>query len=61
MLNPVGKARKLEDPESNIRICPECNSKLEEEWEEEINEYGEKTGHEFEIYECSNCGYKEYI
>ena len=41
--------------------CPECHAYLEEEWEEEIDEIGEKTGLEFEIYECYNCGYKECI
>lgn len=61
MQNQKVKLRKLEFSTLAIPTCPNCNSRLSEEWEEEVNEYGEKTGYEFEIYQCYNCGYREFI
>ncbi len=42
-------------------LCPKCTSKLEEDWEQRENEFGEKMGKEYEIYRCPSCGHVEFI
>ncbi len=61
MDNRIVKNSNLEILLTLNLTCPKCNSRLEEEWEEEVDKYGDETGYEFEIYECYNCGYKENI
>ena len=42
-------------------LCPNCNTLMDEDWEDEIDLYGKKTGYEYEIYKCGKCGRSELI
>jgi len=42
-------------------LCPKCNAPMDEDWVDEINQFGEKTGYEYEIYKCGKCGHSELI
>jgi len=42
-------------------LCPNCNTPMDEDWEDEIDIYGKKTGYEYEILKCGKCGRSELI
>jgi len=44
-----------------IKLCSKCNVPMDEDWAEEIDIYGKKTGYDYEIYKCGKCGRSELI
>ena len=53
------KIKNLELP--SLDQCPHCKTRMNEDWQDEIDEVGELTGYAFEILSCGNCGYTELI
>ncbi len=64
MFTSIGKPKQRiekKSADSEIPLCPYCHTSLDQEWEDEVDELGDKTGYTFEIYQCYICNYKEAL
>jgi len=52
---------KMNWNDHKTELCPKCNTPMNEDWADEIDIYGKKTGYEYEIYKCGNCGHSKLI
>jgi len=56
-----GIAKPFEPEPPPYDQCPQCEARMDEDWEDERDEFGELTGFSFEIFSCSKCGHSERI